>query len=301
MRVTLFFADRWHPSGMPSSSRAFPVVSLRSTTGYRMRSLRDRNLAEHSFNRAFRCRRNLHQRFSSEHPTADSRIMAMGPRAAFLVGLSALVMVSLRLPSPLGWAAVGRAFGPRDRVVATTQPVGLGCRGPGLWPLRMLAHLVAGGIFISVPAPTIHLRILGYADGTACGVFGRAFSPRDRVVATTQPAGLGWHGAGPLALKSSSAFHNTPTRFLGSGAAGSGCLKVGLLVKTRRVGVAWRFAAVSQPLLRDERRAGADFQDFRFQLSRFPLFSPSPATRRTGRFKTGLPLPGRAVRVLVTP
>jgi hypothetical protein len=32
--------------------------------------------------------------------------MALGPHAAFSVGPSALVIVSLRLPSPLGWAGM---------------------------------------------------------------------------------------------------------------------------------------------------------------------------------------------------
>jgi hypothetical protein len=40
--------------------------------------------------------------------------MVMGPHAAFSAGLSALVIVWCRLPSPLGWAVMGRAFGPHE-------------------------------------------------------------------------------------------------------------------------------------------------------------------------------------------
>jgi len=44
------------------------------------------------------------------------------------------------------------------------------------------------------------------------------------IVSLRPPSPLGWHGAGPLALKSAISFSDTPSQFQQSGAAGSGCL-----------------------------------------------------------------------------
>ena len=87
----------------------------------------------------------------------------------------------------------GRAFSPRDRVVATTQPAGLGCHGPGLWPLRV---------------PTIQPVGLGWEGWVGMG---RAFGPYEcqppSPLGLVGMAGLSW--AAPLAVKSASVFSET--------------------------------------------------------------------------------------------
>ena len=79
----------------------------------------------------------------------------MGPHAAFLAGLSALVIVWFRLPSPLGWAVMGRAFGPQE-----------------CWPSALVI------VSFRLPSP------LGWAG------MGRAFGPQECQRMVSESAGI---------------------------------------------------------------------------------------------------------------